>query len=243
MLDLGHVYETDLLSIDADVSGVRASHAAWLSVMYALVEAASDSLEIARDDIGGSLSPVGEDRWSITLFDAVPGGAGHVLQVEENLDKVLRVALERVSECECGRETSCYGCLRSYQNQRDHDYLSRGAAEEVLRRLIDNAGAMDLSSATETEVVDIPASLPRDWVALYEAAFGSERELLVALAEAGAPRPEIGFESAGGVPISIAWPDRLIAADVGFEPEDLLDLKAEGWKVFPPEKLAKALAG
>ena len=89
---------------------------------------------------------------------------------------------------------------------------SRGAAEEVLRRLIDNAGAMDLSAAAETEVVDIPASLPRDWVALYEAAFGSERELLVALAEAGTPRPEVGFESAGGVPISIAWPDRLIAA-------------------------------
>ena len=243
MLDLGHVYETDLLSIDADVSGVRATHAAWLSVMYALVEAASDSLEIARDDIGGSLSPVGEDRWSITLFDAVPGGAGHVLQVEENLDKVLRVALERVSECECGRETSCYGCLRSYQNQRDHDYLSRGAAEEVLRRLIDNDGAMDLSAAAETDVVEIPALLPRDWVALYKAAFGSERELLVALAEAGAPRPEVGFESAGGVPISIAWPDRLIAADVGFEPEDLLELKAEGWKVLPAERLAGALAG
>jgi hypothetical protein len=243
MLDLGHVYETDLLSIDADVSGVRATHAAWLSVMYALVEAASDSLEIARDDIGGSLSPVGEDRWSITLFDAVPGGAGHVLQVEENLDKVLRVALERVSECECGRETSCYGCLRSYQNQRDHDYLSRGAAEEVLRRLIDNAGAMDLSAAAETDVVEIPASLPSDWVALYKAAFGLERELLVALAEAGAPRPEVGFESAGGVPISIAWPDRLIAADVGFEPEDLLELKAEGWTVLPAERLAGALAG
>lgn len=243
MLDLGHAYETDLLSIDADVSGVRATHSAWLSVMYALVEAASDSLEIARDDIGGSLSPAGEDRWSITLFDAVPGGAGHVLQVEANLDKVLRAALERVSECECGRETSCYGCLRSYQNQRDHDYLSRGAAEEVLRRLIDNAGAIDLSAAAETEVVEFPASLPRDWVALYEAAFGSERELLIALAEAGAPRPEVGFESAGGVPISIAWPDRLIAADVAFEPEDLVELKAEGWKVLRPDKLAKALAG
>jgi hypothetical protein len=243
LLDLGHVYETDLLSIDADVSGVRATHGAWLSVMYALVEAASDSLEIARDDIGGSLSPAGEDRWSITLFDAVPGGAGHVLQVEENLDKVLRAALQRVSECECGRETSCYGCLRSYQNQRDHDYLSRGAAEEVLRRLIENAGAMYLSSAAETENVEIPASLPRDWVALYEAAFGSERELLVALAEAGTPRPEVGFESAGGVPISIAWPDRLIAADIGFEPEDLLELRAEGWKVLPPEELANALAG
>lgn len=242
LLDLGHVYETDLLSIDADVSGVRATHGAWLSVMYALVEAASDSLEIARDDIGGSLSPAGEDRWSITLFDAVPGGAGHVLQVEENLDKVLRAALERVSECECGRETSCYGCLRSYQNQRDHDHLSRGAAEEVLLRLIAGEGTLDLSAAADPAEVEIPDSLPQDWVALYEAAFESERELLTALAEIGLPRPEVGFESAGGVPITVAWPERLVAVDYGFEDGDRIELQAEGWKVLPPDKVAKALA-
>jgi hypothetical protein len=242
LLDLGHVYETDLLSIDAEVSGVRASHGAWISVMYALVEAASDALEIARDDIGGSLSPAGEDRWSITLFDAVPGGAGHVLKIEENLDKVLRAALDRVSECECGRETSCYGCLRSYQNQRDHDYLSRGAAEEVLRRLIENSGAVELSVATEAEVIEIPDSLPREWIPLYEAAFGAERELLIALAAVGVPRPEVGFESAGGVPIAIAWPDRLVAADLGLEDADKIDLKAEGWTVVSPQKLDRALA-
>jgi ATP-dependent helicase YprA (DUF1998 family) len=243
LLDLGHVYETDLLSIDAEVSGVRPTQAAWLSLMYAVVEAASEILEISREDLGGSLTPVGENRWSITLFDAVPGGAGHVLQIEESLEKVLRAALRRVSECECGPETSCYGCLRSYQNQRDHDYLSRGAAEQVLRRLIDDEGALDRSLVLEREPIKIPASLPRDWFELYEAAFGSERELLTALAEAGVPRPEVGFESAGGIPISIAWPDRLIAADYGFEEEDRLDLSAEGWKVVPAEKLATVFAG
>lgn len=243
LLDLGHVYETDLLSIDADVSRVRPTQAAWLSLMYAVVEAASEILEISREDLGGSLTPVGENRWSITLFDAVPGGAGHVLQIEENLEEVLRAPRRRVSECECGPETSCYGCLRSYQNQRDHDYLSRGAVEQVLRRLIDDEGALDRSLVLEREPVEIPDSLPRDWVELYEAAFGSERKLLTALAEAGVPRPEVGFESAGGIPISIAWPDRLIAADVGFEPEHRLDLEAEGWKVFPPEKVIRVLAG
>jgi hypothetical protein len=59
-----------------------------------------------------------------------------------------------------------------------------------------------------------------------------ERELLIALAEAQAPRPEVGFESAGGTAISIAWPDRLVALDAGFEDEDRRDLKSEGWKVL-----------
>ena len=61
LLDLGHVYETDLLSIDANVFGYRATQYAWQSVMYAIVEAASKTLEIAREDIGGSLTPAGAD--------------------------------------------------------------------------------------------------------------------------------------------------------------------------------------
>jgi len=243
LLDLGHVYETDLLSLNADLSGVRATQSAWLSVMYAIVEAASETLEISRDDIGGSLSPIGEDRWSLTLFDAVPGGAGHVLQVEEHLERVLAAALDRVSECECGPETSCYGCLRSYQNQRDHDFLSRGAADQVLRRLIRDEGQLDRSLVLAQAPIEIPDSLPRDWAELYESAFGSERELLVVLAAAGIPRPELGFESAGGIPIAIAWSERLVAVDYGFEEEDRADLRSEGWKVLSPDDLAAALAG
>jgi len=209
--------------------------------MYALVEAASETLEIARDDIGGSLAPVGENRWSIMMFDAVPGGAGHVLQVAENLEEVFRAALRRVGQCECGPETSCYGCLRSYQNQRDHDYLSRGAAEEVLRRLINNELPADESNVAR-EAVDIPDSLPEDWAEIYKAAFGQEREVLTVLAEGQVPRPELGFESAGGTPISIAWPDRLLALDIGLDAEDRRDLKTEGWTVSPLGELLTQLS-
>jgi hypothetical protein len=126
LLDLAHAYETDLLTLELDVPGFQGAQPAWKSVLYAILEAACEVLEIARDDIGGSLSPFGAERWSVALFDAVSGGAGHVLQIEANLKKVLAAALRRVSTCECGPETSCYGCLRSYSNQRDHDELSRG---------------------------------------------------------------------------------------------------------------------
>jgi ATP-dependent helicase YprA (DUF1998 family) len=241
LLDLGHVYETDLLSIDVDVSGIHPTKPAWLSAMYAVVEAASETLEIARDDIGGSLTPAGADRWSITLFDAVPGGAGHVLQVEENLERVLRVALRRVSDCECGPETSCYGCLRSYQNQRDHDHLSRGAAEQVLRRLVENEGVVGAQVKGST-ADPVPDWLPEEWVRLYQAALGAEREMLLRLADSGVAVPELGFESGGGIPISIAWPDRLIAAEFGLETEDRIELEAEGWTVLPLDELSAVLA-
>lgn len=237
LLDLGHVYETDLLSIDVNVFGVRGTQSAWLSALYAIVEAASETLEIAREDIGGSLTPAGADRWAITLFDAVPGGAGHVLQVEQNLERVLRVALKRVSGCECGPETSCYGCLRSYHNQRDHDDLSRGAAEEILRGLVEDAGRGD-GAATASSLDDaVPDSLPASWAELYAAAFGTEREMLIALADAGVARPELGFESTAGIPIGLAWPDRFVAVDYGLEAADREDLEADGWTVLPLAEL------
>ena len=240
LLDLGHVYETDLLSLDVDVFGIQGTYAAWLSAMYALVEAASETLEIAREDIGGSLTPAGADRWALTLFDAVPGGAGHVLQVEQNLDRVLQVALKRVSECECGPETSCYGCLRSYQNQRDHDDLSRGAAEQVLRRLIDHAGPVDIVSAQDFEFDALSASLPAGWARIYQEALGTERDIVLALAEASTLRPELGFESAGGIPVSLSWPDRFVAVDHGLEATDREELEAEGWLVLPLAELVRS---
>jgi hypothetical protein len=135
VLDLAHRYETDILTLSAPTS-LGTNKEALLSVLYAVVEAACDSLEIARDDIGGSLTPTSADAWSLALFDRVPGGAGHVLNIAANIDEVLRVALQRVSVCECGPETSCYGCLRSYANQREHELLSRGAARDGLSRLL-----------------------------------------------------------------------------------------------------------
>ena len=151
LVDLGHQYETDLLTIKPHLQGLHVSQAAWKSLMYALVEASCEVLEIARDELGASLSPVGVDDWSICLFDTVSGGVGHVIRIEARLDEVLEAAFRRVSSCDCGAETSCYGCLRSYQNQRDHDDLSRGAAQQLLTRLLGgtDAAAADVATALE----------------------------------------------------------------------------------------------
>lgn len=136
LLDLAHEYETDILFIDLRLPGMSTTQKHWKSLLYAILEGSCDELEIARDDIGASLRPTGASSWEIVLYDTVPGGAGHVLYVEQQLERVLKAALKRVSSCECGPETSCYGCLRSYSNQRDHDDLSRGAAMTLLQAMI-----------------------------------------------------------------------------------------------------------
>ncbi|EXG82024.1 DEAD/DEAH box helicase [Cryptosporangium arvum] len=132
---LAHRFQTDLLTLDLPGSG-QLPVSAWRSALYAILEGASELLRIARDDVDGSLDPRSDGRPDIGLFDTVPGGAGNVLRIGEHIGQVLRIARNRVAECECGAETSCYACLRSYRNRRYHDELSRRGALSVLEPLV-----------------------------------------------------------------------------------------------------------
>ena len=135
-MDLGHRYLTNVLELHLPVSAsaVSSEHAA-LSSLHAIISAAP-TLGIAAGDIGGSLS-VGPNGELVTvIFDDVPGGAGHTRFLKSHLPELIDAAIQRVTECSCGIDTSCYGCLRSYQNQREHDQLQRRAAIDVLAAIV-----------------------------------------------------------------------------------------------------------
>lgn len=134
---LAHPYQTDLLEITFDsIAAPRMSRTEWRSVLYALLEGASDCLDISRDDIDGTLYPKPGNQTSLVIFDTVPGGAGGALRIARAFREVLQVALQRMARCECGEETSCYGCLRNFRNQSFHDQLRRGDALAFLSTLV-----------------------------------------------------------------------------------------------------------
>jgi DEAD/DEAH box helicase/Domain of unknown function (DUF1998)/Helicase conserved C-terminal domain len=135
---LAHSYETDILRLRLDAPGLD-TWAQWHSLLYALLEGAADGLEISRGDIDGVVHSGADGRSGLVLFDTVPGGAGSVLRIAGALDKVVAAALRRVASCDCGPETSCYGCLRTPRNERHHEDLSRAAALTVLNFLNDLA--------------------------------------------------------------------------------------------------------
>ncbi len=130
---LAHQFETDVLTIKP--SDPTVSEEAMWSTLYALLEGAAEHLHIARDDIDGTISR-SKAGIELVLFDTVPGGAGGVLRVSDEFDSILPRALRVVDDCECGEETSCYSCLRSYGNQSRHELLSRGAAADLLRTVV-----------------------------------------------------------------------------------------------------------
>lgn len=133
ILSLGHQYQSDVAEFTFGGMSHRVDdESVWLSALYALIEGASEALEISRDDIDGALAWSSELQRSLVLFDTVPGGAGAARRIAENIGPVLKTAVHRVTNCDCGEETSCYGCLRTYRNSRSHENLSRGAALKLL---------------------------------------------------------------------------------------------------------------
>ncbi|GAB2822110.1 DEAD/DEAH box helicase [Actinocorallia aurea] len=146
---LAHRYETDILELAFDARALPAADdGILLSLTSALLEGAANELQISADDINGTLHPKPGGRRAVVIYDTVPGGAGNAMRVAEHLDAVLAGAFAKVSSCDCGEETSCYGCLRTFRNQWNHELLVRGAVKNALAPLV---------PAVSQEVGEMPA--------------------------------------------------------------------------------------
>lgn len=128
---LAHEFETDVLKMQFydTLNRFNSTHSLAYSLGYAILEGASEYLEIPSTDLNITIAHTDDSTIpSIVLYDNVPGGAGMVARLEDEdvFMSVLKTAYERVSGiCGCGEDTSCYGCLRSYRNQFVHQSLKR----------------------------------------------------------------------------------------------------------------------
>ena len=126
---LCHSFKTDVVRLVFGTSRAK-NQATMLSIMYALLEAASSVLDIERTDIKGCLHKVkyeGSMIYSIVLYDAVAGGAGHVRRMATEVGAVFQAIIKKAIEITkgCSCNPSCYNCLRNYYNQKIHDLLNR----------------------------------------------------------------------------------------------------------------------
>lgn len=138
---LGFRQKTDTLHLrlsDTSDAPLPENFSFWISLLQALIQGACRALQIERRDIGGVLYPIKTDsgwRQTIVLYDDVPGGAGHVKRIQDNIADVVEAALA-IAHCpDCAPDTSCYHCLRDYNNQTYHAQLRRGPAAAYLEAL------------------------------------------------------------------------------------------------------------
>jgi hypothetical protein len=136
-VDLGHLFTSDIAEfkfVDQDL----AADSARASVLAALREGARRFLKAGDDDLGG-LTYLEAGQPVFVLYDNVPGGAGLARSAFEQFACVMREALEVCNCSACGEHSSCYGCLRTYQNQHQHDQLDRTIALEVITSALERA--------------------------------------------------------------------------------------------------------
>lgn len=141
LIHLGHSYRTDIVKISFNGISAMKDRDTATSVLFAMLEGISMTYEIERNDIGGLIYSVNPAKpYDLILFDTVSGGAGHVkrLKDDKSLYAVLKNALRKVSQDCCAEDTSCYNCLRTYNNQRLHNHIKRGLAKSALTTIINN---------------------------------------------------------------------------------------------------------
>lgn len=70
-----------------------------------------------------------------------------------------------------------------------------------------------------------------DWASLVEQATEAEQQILEVLSRHPIPKPELGHESVGGIPMSLAWPDERLVIVVDLSNDERGELTDEGWSV------------
>ena len=144
---LGYKFETDVIQIRFCWPQINRYEQA-ISILYGIMRGACFYLNIEESDIAGTIQYFNNNdtrsgSYSIILYDKTPGGAGHVKRLynEEVFERILKDTLRLMKSCTCGgerKDTSCYNCLRSYSNQRVHDYLQRRYVIDFLEDFFDN---------------------------------------------------------------------------------------------------------
>ncbi|WP_397518900.1 DEAD/DEAH box helicase [Rhodococcus pyridinivorans] len=91
------------------------------------------------------------------------------------------------------------------------------------------------TEATQTTTDDTGPRLTGAWLDAYENVDESEQGLVALLAEAGVPIPDIGEETAGGIPLEISWPRQKVAVDVFVDDDEREELVQAGWAFCKPD--------
>jgi hypothetical protein len=76
------------------------------------------------------------EQVEIYLYDTLPGGAGFAPQLVDRGEDLFRLALHLMESCKECCDSSCYRCLRSFKNKREHWLLDRHVGIEVIKYIL-----------------------------------------------------------------------------------------------------------
>ena len=144
---LGNSFKTDLflirLTMDKNLDFY--ANKQWLrdalnTLGEGLVLASSRVLDIDAQELTVGYRIIQEDQGTgfvdLYLFDTLSGGAGYSYEAGNRINEIIEKTFEVLNECTNNCESSCYKCLRNYQNQMKHEHLNRTLGLELLTYLV-----------------------------------------------------------------------------------------------------------
>ncbi|TWU10520.1 DEAD/DEAH box helicase [Allorhodopirellula heiligendammensis] len=136
------------------------------TIAQAVALVAAEDLELDRGNIGAEFraaqTPGGKQGTEVDLYlyDTTPGGAGFVKAAVRDPVKLLADASALLKACSCG--TSCYKCLRSYDNRFLHQDLDREIGAALLDHILGRSEKPSLDELTESKLLETMAVDLRD---------------------------------------------------------------------------------
>jgi len=215
-LCLGHEFRADTLRLYVPGLAALGSEGVdfGMSLAHAILQGAIRVFDIDEDDLLPLVLVARRDHaeqaMEILWADTVTGGSGILEELAAHFPAVAAAACQHLAGHDCPR--SCYRCLRTYRNQRQHHRLN-------WRLVVRDLEAIAQEAVTPLEA-DIDAPQPTEGPEWDEARAERcesplELQLLRAMREAGLPEPEKQYrvENAQGAVITradFAYPDQRV---------------------------------
>jgi len=135
-LHLSHIDQSDVLIVELRKVPDDLHIGFYATLRNALLAGISVGLDADAGEVDGfdrSVIKNGERHTHIVLFETIPGGAGYLEIASLSLPRIAKTALEIITSCGCAK--SCYACLRTYQNQREHNLLDKACVKDILSQI------------------------------------------------------------------------------------------------------------
>lgn len=141
ILNIGYKFKSDAIKISFGGRCLFNSKEEAYSILQSLQLAATRVLDVKNNEIAGCLYYYSDNQlFDFILYDTTPGGAGLVTRLidESIINKLFDVAYHIAKDCkDCNIESSCYSCLRTYQNQKHHDEIKREYVINFFEKILD----------------------------------------------------------------------------------------------------------
>ncbi|CAN5649391.1 hypothetical protein BH20ACI3_BH20ACI3_27930 [soil metagenome] len=137
---LAYRFQTDalILNFEKIPEKYQESDEFYASLKSAIIQATASVVSAEEDEIDGFVRTVKKaeenPRRQLVLFDDASGGSGYVRKASSNLREILAAARALLDNCRCDK--SCYKCLRSYENQFEHQLLDKKLIQPFLDELL-----------------------------------------------------------------------------------------------------------